>query len=76
MDGVIATFCGQFSVLTKNEFYTMRNIILAEKNGAEVNRKDFGKLIHKLAQQGKEIETIVSLELLQLQRIKKETFGI
>jgi predicted ATP-binding protein involved in virulence len=59
-----------------DEFYTMRNIILAEKNGAEVNRKDFGKLIHKLAQQGKEIETIVSLELLQLQRIKKETFGI
>jgi predicted ATP-binding protein involved in virulence len=59
-----------------DEFYTMRNIILAEKNGAEVNRKDFGKLINKLAQQGKEIETIVSLELLQLQRIKKETFEI
>jgi predicted ATP-binding protein involved in virulence len=59
-----------------DEFYTMRNIILAEKNGAEVNRKDFGKLINKLAQQGKEIETIISLELLQLQRIKKETFEI
>ena len=59
-----------------DEFYVLRNILFAEKNGHEVDRKAFGQLIHKLANQGKEIETIVDLELMQLQRIKKETFEI
>jgi predicted ATP-binding protein involved in virulence len=59
-----------------DEFYKLKNIILAEKNGAEVDRKTFSQLVHKLEKQGKEIETIVSLELMQLQKIKKETFGI
>jgi predicted ATP-binding protein involved in virulence len=59
-----------------DEFYSMRNRILAEKNGAEVDRKAFSQLIKKLEKQGKEIETIVSLELMQLQKIKKETFLI
>lgn len=59
-----------------DEFYALRNTILAEKNGPEVNRKTFGRLIHQLANQGQEIETIVDLELMQLQRIKKETFEI
>jgi predicted ATP-binding protein involved in virulence len=59
-----------------DEFYKLRNIILAEKNGAEVDRKTFGQLIKKLEKQGREIETIVSLELMQLQKIKKETFDL
>lgn len=59
-----------------DEFYKLRNIILAEKNGAEVDRKIFNQLIKKLEKQGKEIETIVSLELIQLQKIKKEAFTI
>jgi predicted ATP-binding protein involved in virulence len=69
----------EFGVEAQNqldEFYKLKNIILAEKNGAEVDRKTFSHLVHKLEKQGKEIETIVSLELMQLQKIKKETFGI
>ena len=57
-----------------DEFYVLRNRILAEKNGAEVDRKAFSQLINKLVRQGKEIETIITLEVMQLQKIKNETF--
>lgn len=65
---------GQDAQQQLDKFYELRNLLLV--NGTEVERKDFVRIARDLSAQSPEMESIISMELRQLNKRVQKPFEI